>query len=512
MTISLDSWKTLWQYAHKYTEDYFSSVDGVPFASVGSKCPLCHQVILEDSVAARMQGIDSYVNGKAVESEKKNFGIYETSIKSFPQPKSESDFSVLVQSSGIGSIANEITELHKKLIDFWTTLCNSNDIEIESIDIPSFIGLLDDELKGKRTKITELDSLMNNDAQQVLEQQVLELEAEEYFVSIHDIIKKNIENLRNISLLDSAIKQTATNKITTKSKELAEELITADYVKRFERELNFLTKNSIAVKLSQQKAGHGRIPYKVVLCDVDGKEISPKDILSEGENRVTSLAAFFAEASGRNEVTPLIVDDPISSLDYAYEGKVIERLIQAAKHRQVIVFTHRISMVVGIYEKAKEAELEYKEIELLSSKTKKGVPSDNSSIGGKVRTQLNVLINDKLSKLRNQKATDEFSDEYKILFHNICQEFRNVVEKSVEDILINEVVKRFRRDIQTKNRLNKLAEISEDDCKLIDSLMTKYSYYDHSMSDETPLQEITFEELECDLNALKEWISQKAKT
>ena len=39
--------------------------------------------------------------------------------------------------------------------------------------------------------------------------------------------------------------------------------------------------------------------------------------------------------------------------------------------------------------------------------------------------------------------------------------------------------------------------------------MTKYSYYDHSMSDETPLIEMSIDELEEDLKELQTWISKR---
>ena len=57
-----------------------------------------------------------------------------------------------------------------------------------------------------------------------------------------------------------------------------------------------------------------------------------------------------------------------------------------------------------------------------------------------------------------------------------------------------------------RNRIKWLSAINEDDCKIIDEMMTKYSYYDHSMSDELPLQEFTLEEIENDLSALIEWL------
>lgn len=170
------------------------------------------------------------------------------------------------------------------------------------------------------------------------------------------------------------------------------------------------------------------------------------------------------------------------------------------------MFTHRISMVVGISEKAKEEGILYNEVSLRYHKRFKGVPADFSDIGQKAKKQLNILIDQKFRKLKDM---DELSEEYNILLHHICQDFRNIVEKSVEDVLLNEVVKRFRRDIQTKNRLDKLVNISQEDCQMFDRFMTKYSYYDHSMSDETPLVEISKEELQEDLMELQDWIKAR---
>ena len=48
-------------------------------------------------------------------------------------------------------------------------------------------------------------------------------------------------------------------------------------------------------------------------------------MLSEGEQRIVALAAFFADATGRNEQTPIIIDDPISSLDYNYEEQYCQK-------------------------------------------------------------------------------------------------------------------------------------------------------------------------------------------
>lgn len=511
-SVSVAAWKNLWKYAHAYAEQVQENRGEGIFTSVGSICPLCRQPISDDTVSERMGIIDAYVNGKASDGEKKAFGAFESIVVSFPKVKTTQDIDLAIETADITNYAAEIHTIHSSLIAFAEVLSGDlhclNSEELARISVTRVLNILQTAETSLKRLYNETRQLVDSDAQKQLENDILESEANKFLASIFELIKCNVVNYKKIREIDNAIKLTATNKITSRSKALAEEIITSDYIQRFESELQELTKNAIAVKMSQQKAGRGKIPYRVVLSDANGNQLSPEDILSEGENRVTSLAAFFAEASGRTQITPLIVDDPISSLDYSFEAKVIERLVKVAQNRQVVVFTHRISMVVGLYEKTKELDVKYKEISLLSSKTKKGVPSENSNIGGKVGKQLNNLINSKLSKL---KKLDEFSEEYQSLFHNICQEFRNIVEKSVEDVLIGEVVKRFRRDVQTKGRLHSLASITVEDCDLIDRLMTRYSYYDHSMSDETPLQEIGIDELENDLTELQRWIQQKTK-
>lgn len=279
-----------------------------------------------------------------------------------------------------------------------------------------------------------------------------------------------------------------------------------DYIKRFNVELQKLTKGLVHVALKQQRGGKGKVPFKIELLDAKEDKVSPTDVLSEGENRVVSLAAFFAEASGRNEECPLVVDDPISSLDYSYEESVISRFVEAAKHRQVIVFTHRISVVVGINEIAKKQKVDYTELKISGRGQEKGVPITSAEYGGKTLGSINNLLNTNIAQIKKLDINDPIYDER---VHYVCQQMRIIVEKSVEDVLLNGVVKRFRRDIKTKDMIGQLANISREDCDLIDEMMTKYSYYDHSMSDETPLVEFPIENIESDARRLSDWISQK---
>lgn len=88
-----------------------------------------------------------------------------------------------------------------------------------------------------------------------------------------------------------------------------------------------------------------------------------------------------------------------------------------------------------------------------------------------------------------------------------CRDFRIIVKRTVEMILINEAVLRFRRDVTTKGRLRKLVGITTADCDLIDHLMSRYSVYEHSQAEELPSVPPELDELEKDIQSLTDWIT-----
>ena len=71
--------------------------------------------------------------------------------------------------------------------------------------------------------------------------------------------------------------------------------------------------------------------------------IKINNILSQGEQRAIALCAFYAEAMLINANTPIIFDDPVSSLDHNYRAIIANFILKIVKdnpQRQIIVFTH----------------------------------------------------------------------------------------------------------------------------------------------------------------------------
>ena len=84
----------------------------------------------------------------------------------------------------------------------------------------------------------------------------------------------------------------------------------------------------------------GQHPYQLSLIARD--DVPPADVLSEGEKTCVAVAGFLAELETTNNGSCIVLVDPVSSLDHHYRLRVARKLVDVAKQRQVIVFTHDI--------------------------------------------------------------------------------------------------------------------------------------------------------------------------
>lgn len=504
-SISNKAWISLWKNADEYYKAILADEGIAKYTEKNGVCPLCGQNIKDDKCLHRVICIDKYINGNASQETQNKKNAYFTQLKKCSKCWDDEQILLIVEAAGIEAVRDKIVECARKIATISTQI-NSPDIdkvEITHLKVDDIVKKLDELLAQKKLIRKQLMDLLQDEDHISLVGEITELKAQKWISENKDIIRNRIEYLKKAENYNKAGKLTLSNKLTMKSKELAGEILTDEYINRFNNELKILTRGTVKAVLKQQKATKGKIPFKVALENTVDTTVSPSEVLSEGENRVVALAAFFAEASGRNVQCPLVVDDPISSLDYKYEAAVVRRLVKAAEHRQVIVFTHRLSMVVGLQDECGKG-VPFLAKELMGRGKIKGVPTESTVNAGKSLQKLNALKNENIPRL---KKLDENSGEYTEGIHYICQQIRIHVEKSVEDTLLNGVVVRYRKSIQTLNKIEWLAEITSDDCKIIDEMMTKYSYYDHSMSDEAPLQEFTLEEIEDDVEQLITWLN-----
>ena len=507
--ISIDSedWKALWTTAKTYYESILSAQNGQHFGEIGSICPLCHQTI-SGEVQKRFSNINEYINGSCYKE-------YQEAEKDFKNASSwviERTVTVdVVLTSLSGFLSEEKLTLIVSIYNAFQDLKTIQDVEktyntICGMQLNHAFDIVNELMNSFSTRIEELSAILNDDGKIKLKTQLEKLRCQKWVYDNKETIQQVISNLYRISELDNAKQYLKTNKITTESNKLAEALITQAYIDRFTREL-FLMAPNIKVKLEKAPSRKGNSPYKVSLDVEDGKKYKLEDILSEGEQRIIALAAFFADATGREERTPIIIDDPISSLDLNYEESATKRIVEIAKSRQVIVFTHRISLLVGMSEVCKAKGVPMNEIHIRSTARGKGLPDFKDLYHGKLGAQLNGLK----ERVHEAKKKDIDSEEYADCIGRICQQFRICVERSVEDVLLLGMVRRFDRRIMTNNKVMKLTAITEEDCKIIDDMMGKYSFSEHSQPADSLVLQYSIDEIEQDISSFSQWIAQYNK-
>jgi len=503
--IGTDAWKLLWEHARRYSEGHAYPGQAFPRLAPEARCVLCHQP-LSDGARQRFASFEEFVKGQAEKDAKAAEKAIEDAMTSIGDVPSDQAIKTQCDAAGVAyegdmppvvASVEVLRQRKAKLLDV-----ESEDALPDAPDCTPWLQ----ETKKKASEYANAAKKCQEDAasdtRPQLQSQLRELKARKWLSEQRDAVKAEIERLQAVERLDKAKRLTDTRGLSRKKGELAEALITEAFVQRFRDELTALGASRIKVELVKKRVDHGRVLHELQLAKA--RSGAPRDVLSEGEHRVVSLAAFLADVTGKQQPAPFVFDDPISSLDQDFEEAVVQRLVRLAVDRQVIVFTHRVSLLVLLQEYGKREGREPKVTCVRSEAWGTGEPGETPLFAKKPEKALNALLNENLAKAR--KAHDEDGQAaYAPLAKAICSDFRILLERMIECELMADVVQRFRRAVNTQGKLDKLARITADDCKLFDDLMTKYSRYEHSQPNEAPVAPPPPDELKRDLEALRDW-------
>jgi hypothetical protein len=371
-------------------------------------------------------------------------------------------------------------------------------------EIAELLRQLTSRLNSLRIQIAEITASDAGDTTLLLRQKYLDLYAKKWVSQQAEAITSEIARLKETESYDRWILKTRTTGISRKAGELSEKLVTDAYVGRFNTELAKLGGSRVQVVLVKTGTKQGEVRHSIQLKDTSVKGAKVLDILSEGESRIVSLAAFLADVTGRRSTSPFIFDDPISSLDQVFEERVIARLIELSKERQVVVFTHRLSFL-GIMSDIAGANLH--EVQIRREPWGTGEPCEVSLAGKNPEKALRKIQNERLAIARRVYES-EGSHSYYVHSKAICSDLRILVERIVETILLADVVKRHRRAVHTQGKVSELAKITQADSALIDKMMTKYSCFEHSQSSESPVELLDPDELDRDIVEILDWIKE----
>lgn len=505
--VGSDIWKELWSAARKYSEKVAYTGQEFPHVQDDSVCVLCHQPLSEEA-KQRFTSFESYIKGETQKQATEAAREAEQAIDALPDIPSTEDLKPKIDAAGIDNpdIINVLNDTVTSLRDRRNKVpsLDSEDALGAVSQSPEWIEKIKKVSQGYEESAKKYEEDAEKDDRVALQVKLKNLQAKKWLADQKTAIQEEVKRLQSLERLQEAKKKTNSKVLSTKKGELAETLITDAFVQRFNGELKALGASRLKVKLIKSKVLKGRVLHTLKL---DGADYSLDEVLSEGERRIVSIAAFLADVTGKTYPTPFVFDDPISSLDQDYEEAVVQRLCAIASERQVIIFTHRLSLLGMVQDYAKKVRIEPEIICIREESWGTGEPGDTPLFAKKPDKALNQLINDQLSKAK--KLLNEHGREaYELLAKALCSDFRILLERMIECELMSDVVQRYRRAINTMGKISNLAKISEADCKYFDDLMTKYSRYEHSQPLEAPVPLPEPDELETDFNALKDWLSE----
>jgi energy-coupling factor transporter ATP-binding protein EcfA2 len=281
-------------------------------------------------------------------------------------------------------------------------------------------------------------------------------------------------------------------------------VVTQKLKNRFQVELKELNFKHVEVELKEAGGDQGNLYHKLILTRAPGVDL-PK-VVSEGEARCLSIAAFFAELSTADDDSAIIFDDPVSSLDYKWRGSVAQRLVEEAKKRQVIVFTHDIVFLLNLRQYADQESVKRLDQHVRQLKIGAGVCHEELPwVALPIKKRIGVL------KSKWQSAEKLFREGHENMYEektsHIYGLLREAWERGLEEVLLCGVVERFRSGVQTQ-QIKNIADITEDDCNALDIGMSKCSKWlpghDQAPAAKEDIPEP--DELKTDIEALENWV------
>ncbi|HEY8082697.1 MAG TPA: AAA family ATPase [Solirubrobacterales bacterium] len=211
-------------------------------------------------------------------------------------------------------------------------------------------------------------------AQQRLMARRAELRGREELGAALPKILEHIAALVKIDKYKNAAARLGTGRISARLRTLQEDIVTDRLRSAIGNELKAV--DLLAEEIDVHGGAKGERPT-IAFGLRGGGQANVGDVLSDGEQRALALAFFLAESSVSDDRSAIVLDDPAALLDFERREHVARRLVEEARQRQVIVFTHDLAFVQMLQQAAAAADQELHSQALQRRYGRAGMPGDD---------------------------------------------------------------------------------------------------------------------------------------
>jgi len=355
INVGSKEWKGFVAAAQAFAKQQASGNEMYP--KDGDNCILCQQP-LSDGAQKLIESYRIFIDSQSEQDAKDAQIALNTRKKSYEELK----FSILPED---GVLTKWMLEKHNKEVleindhlqkqktlsesitaDQTTKTANDRaEIQIDTTNIDTIIS----GIEGSITNLQENDPTANI---KKLQDSITYLNHKEKLEQHITGIETYVANLQWAVTATKAKGKISKRKITDKEKELSGKYFNESYVNAFNEECKSLN-CEIGIDISH--TGSAGTSYRQLF--LKGNE--PSKILSEGEQKIISLADFLAEMKLSEISCGVIFDDPVTSLDDERKSRIAKRIAEEATKKQVVVFTHDLVFVSTLISACSELTIDH---------------------------------------------------------------------------------------------------------------------------------------------------------
>lgn len=487
-----DVWKSLFQMARQFAAEAGIKQTGESFEA-GDPCPLCQQDLSEQA-ATRLAAFDTFMEGRAAQE----LNAAEIAVRNRLASlqglvfKSDADLAALLGETA--ALDPERAALVARTVEFYSTLRSRRDMRAsqlaggQSQDLPPIPASPLSELQQLAATLgEEAEKLRSQDDQTAgLTARVAELSAQKQF---HPMVEEAItrrQGLEATHLLRRCEAALNTGPLSRLISTLRKELLSPSLEARIQTEIAGFGLSHIPFKFSDGSE-RGASFFEVQLAT--DKKAKKSRVLSEGEQRALSLACFLAESHVAEKRSGIILDDPVTSLDHGRVRRVARRLVdEAGKGRQIVIFTHNL---VFYHELMLACIDRTQPVPALSCLIQQGRNGEFGFVSVGDEPWVARKVKDRVASLKSMidAIPDELavgSEEYRRYCTSYYAALRETWERAVEEIVLNDVVRRFGSDVGTLRLAG--VEVSDEDFMVVYRAMKRAS--EHSGHDQAAGRQI----------------------
>jgi ABC-type lipoprotein export system ATPase subunit len=433
--VGSDPWHKLWQAAREFAAHLDQEL---PPEHNPASCPLCMQE-LETEARGRLKRFDEFVRNDV----NAKLGKAEARLKELQGTLPAIEPVLEHHHEAIERLGDGDGE-PGALLGTWLEEAKKTEAALRALKFdagpcePPPNGLAN-WIAERRKEEADYATLENTEDQKRLRDELSELEDRTTLGERKQEILDHLAALHRIDQLEVARGKLGKTAVSRKITELSRELIQSNLQDALNRQLKALEFKGLRVEAKSKSPG-GTPMVALQFETVDSVPLTA--VLSQGEQRRLALAMFLAEMEVIADPSPVVFDDPVSSIDQEGRRHIARALINLARRKQVIVFTHELSIV---FEIGRIAELEgtdpphVQHLRRAASTVGHVIP-DLPWRGLSYKKRTEALYAELKAAAELEEAGEEAA--YELAAQTFCLHLREAIERAVEEGVFANVVTR----------------------------------------------------------------------